>query len=258
MPMTKKSNVKIPTIVIIRLIVFLFIGVILFWIYSRAVSFLTTASMFDVKKVTIEQSISFIDQRPLRDLMGQNIFSVDLSMLHQQIAKKYPQISQLRVVRQMPDTIEVLAKKRDILLQVSSHNKFLIVDTEGVTMFYTASPVPFPLVRGISLERNKIVLGVPSTIKELNLVVALLRELKSHPNTSRLKVISIEAGNLSKIQLLVMPNIQIIIDQDDLIAKVNMLEILFQNGKINWPLVRYIDIRFKEPIINETTPREEK
>ncbi len=254
--MPKKSNVKIPTIVVIRLIVFLFIGVIIFGIYSRTAKFLMTAPMFDIKDVLVDQSISFIDHRPLRGLKGQNIFSIDLVKLHWQIANQYSQISQLRVVRELPDTIKILAKKRDILLQVAAHNKFLIVDTEGVTMFYTPSPVTFPLVKGISLERSKIILGSPSTSKELNLVVELLQELKSHPNTSRLKVISIDAGNLSKIQLLVMPNIQIIIDQDALTAKVAMLEILFQNGKINWSLVKYIDIRFKEPIINENTPQE--
>jgi hypothetical protein len=55
-----------------------------------------------------------------------------------------------------------------------------------------------------------------------------------------------------------MPNIQIMIDQDQLTDKVDMLEILFQNGKINWGQVKYIDIRFKEPIIKENTPEEQK
>lgn len=255
--MVKKSNVKIPTIVIIRLIVFLFIGFIIFWAYSRTMQFLTTDDMFDVKDVLVDKSISFIDNRPLKALIGQNIFSVDLTKLHKQIASQYPQIAQLSVLRQLPDTIKVSAKKRDIFFQVQApHNKFLIVDTEGVTMFYTASALPFPLVHGIPLERNKIVMGAPSTIKELNLVGDLLKELKSHPNTSKLRVTSIDVSNLSKIELTVMPNIQIIIDQDALNAKVDMLEILFQNGKINWGQVKYIDVRFKEPIINEGSPDE--
>ena len=256
--MSKKSNVKIPTIVIIRIIVFLFIGFILFWLYSRTADFLNNAPMFNVKDVKVDQSISFIDHRPLTQLKGQNIFSVDLVKLHRLIASQYPQISQLRVVRQMPDTIMVLAKKRDILLQVQVRNKFLIVDTEGVTMFYTAVPLAFPIIKGISLDKVKITLGTTPNIKEVNLVVDLIKLLKSHPNTSRLRIVSIDAGNLSKIQLLVMPNIQIMIDQEQLSDKVDMLEILFQNGKINWSQVKYIDIRFKEPIIKENTPEEQK
>ncbi len=206
--------------------------------------------MFNVKNVFVDQSIKFIDDRPLKALKGQNIFSIDLRKLHRQIANRYPQIAQLRIIRQLPDTIMVLAKKRNILLQIQAHNKYLVVDTEGVIMFYVAAPLPFPLVRGIPLERSRIVLGTVSSIKELNLIVELFKQLKAHPHTSRLKVLTVEASNLSKIELTVMPNIQIIIDQDDLASKVDMLEILFQNGKINWGQVKYIDIRFKEPIIN--------
>jgi cell division septal protein FtsQ len=227
-------------------------------VYSRVLNFLNTSPLFDVKDVLIDQSISFIDSRPLKALKGQNIFGIDLVKLHRQIAGNYPQISQLRVVRQMPDIIKVLAKKREILLQVEIHSKFLIVDMEGVTMFYTPTPLPYPLIKGIPLARNKIVLGAPTTNKELKLIIELLAQLRSHPRTSRLKLLKIDAGNLSKIQLLVMPNLQIIIDQDDLSAKVRMLEILFENNKINWNHVKYIDIRFKEPIINETVPLEQK
>ncbi|MEI7998603.1 MAG: FtsQ-type POTRA domain-containing protein [Candidatus Omnitrophota bacterium] len=256
--MVKKSNVKIPAIVIIRLIVFLFIGCIFFWLYSRTVDFLTESVMFNVKDVLVDQSISFIDSRPLKALKAQNIFSVDLGKLHRQISSRYPQISQLRVERQLPDTIKVLAKKRDILLQVQALNKYLAVDTEGVTMFYTTEALSFPLVRGVSLNKDKIVMGTVSSIKELNLVVQLFKQLKSHPQSSRLKVVTVDVGNLSKIELMVLPNIQIIIDQEDLNAKLDRLEILFQNGKINWNLVKYIDVRFKEPIINEKTPEREK
>lgn len=252
--MAKKSNVKIPTIAIIRSIVFLFIGVILFWLYSITAGFLNKDPMFNVKNVMVDQSISFIDYRLIKELKGQNIFSVDLGKIHKQIASRYPQISQLRVVRQLPDTIEILAKKREALLQVQAHNKFLIVDTEGVTMFYTVSPIPLPLVKGIPLERSRVVMGAVSNIKELNSMVELLKQLKLHPNTSKLRIASIDAANLSKIELFVLPAIQIIIDQEDLNSKVDMLEILLQNGKINWSQVKYVDIRFKEPIINETVP----
>ena len=256
--MAKKSNIKIPAIVVIRLIVFLFIGIILFWVYGRTVDFMSKSNMFDVKIVLVDQSISFIDPQFLIGLKGQNIFSVDLNRIHKRISMQYPQIAQLRIMKQLPDTLQVLAKQRDILLQVQAHNKFLIVDTEGVTMFYTGASVPFPMVRGIPLQRQKIVLGEGTSIKELNLVVDLLRQLKSHAHTGRLKIVSIEAGNLSKIELTVLPNIQIIIDQEDLSSKVDMLDILLQNTKINWSHVKYVDIRFKEPIINESIPQQEK
>ncbi len=257
--MAKKSNINIPAIAVIRLIVFLLIAVILFWLYTRTFDFLSNSQMFKIKDVLIDQSIGFIDFKLLTGLKGQNIFNADLKKIHQRISSQYPQISQLRVTRQMPDTIKILAKKRDVLLQLqAAHNKYLIVDTEGVTMFYTSAPLAYPMVKGVPLQRYKIILGTATSIKELNLTIDLLKQLRLHPHTSRLKVMGIEASNVSKIELTVMPNIQIIIDQEDLVQKVEMLEILLQNGKINWKNVKYVDIRFKEPIINETIPQDEK
>jgi len=252
--MAKKSEFKIPAIVFIRCIVFLFILWLLFWMYSQLRDFLNNAPIFNVKNVEVEQSIKFIDDRPLKALKGQNILSIDLKRIHEQIANRYPQISQLRIIRQFPDTIMVLAKKRDILFQVQVRKKYLVVDTQGVTMFYSASPLACPLVLGVPLEKKRIVMGTVSTSKELNTVVDLFEQFKIHPHTSRLKVLTVQAENLSKIELMVMPNIQIIIDQEDLPAKVDRLEVLFKNGKVNWSLVKYIDVRFKEPIINETGP----
>lgn len=207
--------------------------------------------MFDVKEVLVDSSIRFVDDRPLKALKGQNVFRIDLNRLHRQIASQYPQIAQLRIVRQFPHIIKVLAKKRDILLQVQTRGRYLIVDKEGVTMFYAGQPLPsVPLVQGVPIERHRVVLGTSPPIKELTLVVNLFGQLKSHPSTSRLRVLSVEAGNLSKVELTVMPHIRIIVDEDDLATEVNMLEVLLQNGKINWSQVQYIDVRFREPIIN--------
>lgn len=254
--MAKKSSVNIPTIVVLRIIIFLFIGVVLFWIYSRTSHYLNNAPLFNIKDVMIDQSISFIDHRPLMRLKGQNIFSVDTNKLHRQLSQQYPQISQLRVVKQMPDIIMVLAKKRDVLLQFQVKHRYLVVDTEGVTMFYAPSPLSVPLVKGLALENVRIILGASSNVKEVNLMVDLIRQFKAHPQTSRLKIVAVDASNLSKIQLTVMPNIQIITDQEDIARKIDMLEILLNNGKIKWNQVKYIDLRFKEPIIKENTEQE--
>jgi hypothetical protein len=61
--MAKKSGVKISTIAVIRTIVFLFIGFVLFTGYVDAVDFLTNSPLFEIKDVMIDRSIQFIDLR---------------------------------------------------------------------------------------------------------------------------------------------------------------------------------------------------
>src|SRR5471030_2038553 len=113
--MTKKSKVNISRIAVIRIIVFLFIGFTLFTGYVNAVDFLTSSPLFEVKDVMIDKSIQFIDLRALKDLKGANIFKIDIGKIDRQVAQQYPYIAELRVLRQLPDRILVLAKKREPL-----------------------------------------------------------------------------------------------------------------------------------------------
>ncbi|MDE2027601.1 MAG: FtsQ-type POTRA domain-containing protein, partial [Candidatus Omnitrophica bacterium] len=156
--MAKKSSVNISPIAIIRVIVFLFIGFVVFTGYVNAVDFLTSSPLFSVKDVLIDRSIQFIDLRTLRDMKGANIFEVDIDKLDRQIRRRYPYIAELRVVRQLPDRILVLAKKRDPLMQIYYKKKYLQLDTEGVALYYTLQPADLPLVFGVPVD-NSLFLG---------------------------------------------------------------------------------------------------
>ncbi len=254
--MAKKSNINISAIGIIRIIVFLLIGFILFTVYTRCAEFLTRSSIFTVKEVFIDASIQFIDARLLKQLKGRNIFLVDINKLHRQIALQYPQIAQLKIERQLPDRIMVKAKKRVGLLQVHGQGKYLVIDTEGVSLAYVKEPVAFPIVYGVPLERTRVVLGAPVAGRELNTVVRILREFKSRGRLSSLRVTAVEAGNLSKIDLTVGKTAHIILDEDKLVFKIDMLEMLLIQNRLDFNQIKYIDVRFKEPIIAQYNDEE--
>ena len=164
---SSKSGVSISRIAVIRTIVFLFIGFVVFTAYVNTVEFLTGSALFEVKDVMIDRSIGFIDLRTLKDLKGKNIFKIDLKKIDQQIVRRYPYIAQLRVVRQLPDRILILAKKREPLMQVYFRKKYLLLDTQGVALYYVLQPAALPQVYGIPLEHNWLFLGKggPATIK---------------------------------------------------------------------------------------------
>ena len=166
--MAKKSSVNISRIALIRIIVFLFIGFVFFSGYVNAIEFLTSSPLFEVKDVMIDKSIQFIDLRALKDLKGTNIFKIDIKKIDSQIAQQYPYIDQLRVVRQLPDRILILAKKREPLMQIYFKKKYLLLDTQGVALYYTLQPAPLPQVYGIPLERDWLFLGGPIRGQELS------------------------------------------------------------------------------------------
>ena len=255
--MAKKSNVNISRIAIIRVIVFLFIGFVLFSAYTNAVDFLTTSPFFEIKDVLIDRSIQFIDLRSLKDLKGKNIFKMDIRKIDRQIAQRYPYIAELRVVRQLPDRILILAKKREPLMQVYFRKKYLTIDQEGVALYYTLQPLALPQVSGIPLEREWMFLGGHIEGPELSKAVLILNSFKASPYLKRWRIHSVEVGNLSKIDLAVGENMHVILDQEDTQDKIGMLQMLIAANKINLNQVKYIDLRFKEPVIANTVAEDE-
>jgi len=247
--MAKKSSVNISRIAVIRVIVFLFIGFVIFTGYVNAVEFLTSSPLFEIKEVMIDRSIQFIDQRVLKDLKGTNIFKVDIKKIDRQIAQRYPYIAQLRVVRQLPDRILVLAKKREPLMQVYFKKKYLLLDTEGVALYYILQAADLPQVSGIPLERNGLFLGGHIRSQELNKTVDILNMFKQSAYLRRWRIHAVQAGNLSKIDLLVGENMHVILDQEDTQDKIELLQMLISSNKIDLNKVKYIDLRFKEPVI---------
>ena len=197
----------------------------------------------------IDRSIGFIDLRSLKDLKGNNIFKVDINKVDHQIAQRYPYISQLRVVRQLPDRILILAKKREPLMQVYFKKKYLLLDTEGVALYFTLQPSTLPQVYGIPLERDGMFLGGRVHGPELNKVVDILNMFKMSPYLNRWRIHAVQVGNLSKIDLLIGENMHVILDQDETQDKIESLQMLISANKIDLNKVRYIDLRFKEPVI---------
>jgi len=247
--MSKKTSVKISRIAVIRIIVFLIIGFIAFSVYVNAVEFLTSSPLFEIKNVMIDRSISFIDLRSLRDLKGNNIFKVDIKKLDRQIAAQYPYIAQLRVVRQLPDRILILAQKREPLLQIFFKKKYLLMDTDGVALYYTLQPACVPQVFGIPLDRRGLFLGGHIHGNEIMKTIEILNAFKGSAYLNKWRIHTVEAGNLSKIDLWVGENMHVILDQDDTQDKIGLLQMLISANKIDLNKVKYIDLRFKEPVI---------
>ncbi len=247
--MPKKSGVNVSTIAVIRAIVFLFIGFVLFTAYVNAREYLLASPLFAVKDVMIDRSIQFIDLRSLNDLKGRNIFKIDLRKLQDEIAQRYPYMAQLRVVRQLPDRVLILAKKREALMQIFYKRKYLQLDTEGVAMYYTAQPAAVPQVMGLPMEHHWLFLGGRTRGIQLAKVVDILNDFRGSAVLSRWRILSVQAGNLSKIDVQVGENMHVILDQDDTQDKIEMLQMLISSNKIDLNKVKYIDLRFKEPVI---------
>lgn len=237
--MPRKSSVNIPAIQVIRIIVFLFLGLLAFFVYARTADFLTRSPLFAVKDVVIDASIQFIDTAELKKLKGRNIFMVDLMKIQKRLQSQYPQIDQLRVMRELPDRIKVLARRRDALFQVPVKSKILLVDTLGMGMYYVSGPVDLPLVK------------TAATVKQLKSARDIITQFKARPHLQGFKIMFLDLSNPSKVELGLHPSWRVIMDQEGYETKMEVLDMLVNQKKVDIHTIKYVDLRFHEPVLGE-------
>src|SRR5262245_15432561 len=116
---------------------------------QRIYNFLTSSKYFSIRAILIDSSLSFIDEGALGNLKGKNIFRVDLKQVHRHLATRYPQVSDLRVVRQFPNQIHLQAKARYPFAQIRAGSKVLTLDEKGIVLSSSSSKsekLPFIVV----------------------------------------------------------------------------------------------------------------
>ena len=66
-------------------------------------------------------------------------------------------------------------------MQIYFKKKYLLLDTQGVALYYTLQPAVLPQVYGIPLERDWLFLGRAIRGQELNKVVDILNMFQGVP-----------------------------------------------------------------------------
>ncbi len=252
--MVKKPNINIPAIAIIRVIVFLFIGLVAFVGYTKAQDLVLRNDLFAVHDVYVERSIEFIDKKQLIDLKGRNIFTVDLVKMHRRIKSQYPQISQLHIVKELPDHIKILAKKRDPAFAYVLKGKYLLVDREGVAMYYVDKQGDLPSVFGPVGSSMKVVLGTTIANDAINDALKIINAFKARQQISRLKIVSLDLSNVSRYTIVCVGGFKVLLDKEKYSEKLNMLEMMLAQRKIDFNTAKYVDLRFNEPVLGENAP----
>ncbi len=248
--MAKKSKVDIPAVYIRNGIVLFFILIVGLWAYRNAEQFLQTAPLFRIKDVTSDANVQFLQAKVLSQIKGQNIFSVDLKKLHRNIRALYPQVYDLRVERRFPDTIYVDAKRRDAFAQILVKQNYLTIDDQGIVIFIDRKPVSsLPLIKNAKLDKLRITLGAKLSMPEVTTAIETIQAFKNNASLNKYPISDVDVGALSKTSFFIGSELQIILDQNDIDQKLDMLALLITQKKLNFREVKYIDLRFKEPVV---------
>ena len=244
-------------------------AVIAVGIGAVTIRFFTTAKYFRVTDVVSIQEKGVT----LSHLVGRNIFSIDLREQAHLLTERYPIYKQVRLVRVLPNRIFVDFLRRRPLGLIRLY-KLYSVDEDCVLFDVPqeAAGIDLPLIVGLETKIFGPKAGKKFAVRELELALSIIKEAQANRLLRSWKMRRIDcslpanaafylevpirlpsdgqAQRTSKLALLAKADLlEVKIGADTIRTKMGILSDLLIQLKNDWLTIKYMDLRFKEPVI---------
>ena len=225
-------------------ILFIFSGKILF--------LLRQWDYFAVKDIWYESSLKSIEASELANLKGKNLFEIDLKKVQRQLQLRYPQFANLQVIKRFPNQILVVARQRTPFAQAKISARYVILDERGHALSSMGDPDGrLPLITGLRLPKGRMTIGSLIENEDLQVALGIIRVFRTERALVSYKISKIDVGNLSEIYFSLTESLKVIIDEENFRHKLRILALVLSQAKSELNTVKYIDLRFKEPILGK-------
>jgi len=255
----KKQRFDFP----VKIIIFLAIILLAFsFIIGYIWKVLTSSDFFAVRQVIVRNSEKSFDY-----LKGRNIFSLDLNAESRRTALSCPDCRKVRLARILPNCIFVDFLKRKPLALVKFYKDFAI-DEQGILFYPNAAieEAQLPVIYGLE---TKIFAPKPGTRykrAELDLSLSIIKEFKANKTFQGFTLKRIDVANLESAGFFILLPKQLA-DYTKPVAQAEWIGFEVRTGESNikqkmiilgglviqarkeWANIKYIDLRFKEPVI---------
>lgn len=227
--------------VILAIIVVVLATIILCRITQRVA---LSCSYFDIKSVSVksERDKDVIYNFAKQELLGKNIFQADLDSLSKKIAKKFPNISRVVLIRKFPNRVEINITLRKPLAKVLfPSRKTYYLDQDGALfpeIELTKHFDSLPVVEGIKENPSH---------KQLREISSLLKSIENIDFGRNLVLTQIIIDNRGELVFYVDRGFYVKIGSRDFIKRLDTLKLLFDETSFDFAKLKYIDVRFKEP-----------
>jgi cell division septal protein FtsQ len=255
----RKQKYKLPLAVIIILaIILLAISLLIGYIWKA----LATSDFFAVKQVFVRNSSESFEY-----LKGRNIFSLDLNNESAKALLSCTNCRKVRFLRILPNCVLIDFLKRQPVALVKFHKNYAI-DQRGV--FFnpvgTAEEAGLPVIYGLETKIFAPKPGVKYKRPEIDLALSIIREFKASKALRAFALKIIDVASLQSAGLFVLlpgqaadytkliPQLEWIgfevrIGEGSIKQKLMILGGLLTQTDKEWINIKYIDLRFKEPVI---------
>lgn len=255
----RKQKFKLPLMLIVILVIILLaISLLLGYIWKV----LTTSEFFAVKQILVRNSSESFEY-----LKGRNIFSLDLNNQSAKALLNCSDCRRVRFLRILPNCIFVDFLKRQPVALVKFYKNYAI-DQQGVffNLIGTAEEADLPVIYGLETKIFGPKPGVKYKRPEIDLALSIIQEFKANKALRTFALKRIDVSSLQSAGLFVLlprqtvnytkfiPQLEWVgfevrIGDGSIKQKLMILGGLLMQADKEWKNIKYIDLRFKEPVI---------
>jgi cell division septal protein FtsQ len=198
------------------------------------------------------------------DLIGQNLWAVDVRVLAAELHRQQPALKRVRVIRVLPNTLKIELAERVPVAQLrtvraKNVGEWHAVDGEGY-VFGEASPMPqerLVMLRGLESPhdaRAALTPGRLSTHPRLVTALQVAERLRQAPALAGHQLTTIDVGDPEQLTFLIDEDVEIRCGgAAELPQQLERLRTALQLVTRQKLMVRYIDVRFADPVIGPRT-----
>ena len=228
-------------------------GALLAGVVIAGWGFAARSEAFRVTDVRLPADPAFKLTEPL---IGHNLWDVNVSSLADSLKRQQPQLKRVRAIRVIPNTIEIEVVRRVPAGQIRL-GQWYAVDDEGF-IFPASDAQPrqdLITIKGIDESKPAMKPGQVSENERLQTGLRVIARLKQAPALSGLKVAAVDVRDPHQLNVLLDQEIEVRFGgEEDLLGQLGRLRAVVKMITKNPLAVRYVDVRFADPVIGPRTP----
>ena len=263
-----KRKLKLPVKLLAVLIVIVLILSFAVILLGRAAR---NSSLFKIRDIVIREGGAAGSKIDLSFLIGRNLVAMDLEQEERNIAAIYPGYRQIRLIRVFPDRLYACFIRRQPIACVKLY-RYFYVDNDAALFDIPADTAQLsnelPVIYGLDKKISGPQAGRTYNLNELLLGINIIKAVKNNRQLRGLKIKRIDINNPANAALTILlpepagalppDGIEIRIGQEYIGDKINILASLLLQGRKDWDDIKYIDLRFKEPVIKFNEKNDKK
>ena len=181
--------------------------------------------------------------------VGKNIFRLRLNDIRSYMLRSYRELRDLHLQRVFPDSITATIVLRKPVAQLF-YERYYYIDEDGVILSgVKGSPdIKLPVINGVHVNPGEDI-GKATGSMNAKMALLLLKELNASRLLESHRLVEIDASSTRNLAFFLEAGLEVKIGRENYASRLQNLKDVLSDPKLRPADIKYIDLRFAEPVI---------